>query len=261
MNLTEIQNISKAFSTLKPFSKRPDICTAICLATAQSICWGKKGVTLVELGVFKGAGLKFITQIVEYITKKIKMEYRVYGFDSFEGLQDFEGYKDHHEIWEPNQYKYVAYDKMVEKFNGRAVIIKGNVQDTVKEFLVDHMDMDYPIGFISLDLDLYSATKAGLKIMEDADPNKYIPTVLMVVDDQDYLVTYNDWCGEGAAIREFNESNELRKIQNRREIYQRLRCIHVLDHDLRTGKVKAKLPLTIGFHKFINFDERAIVIV
>lgn len=256
MSLTKIQKISKE---LNKTSARPDICSAICLATAQSICWGKKGVSLVELGVFRGAGLDRIMRIVEYITKEIKMEYRVYGFDSFEGLQNFEGYKDHHEIWKPGQYKHTAYDKMVKKFKDRAILIKGNVQDTVKEFLVDHLDTDYPLGFISLDLDLYSATKAGLKIMEDADPNKYTPTVLMIVDDQDYLVTYNDWCGEGLAIREFNRSNELRKIQPRREIYQRLRCIHVLDHDLRAGKVKPKMPLTIGFNKFIDTPERSMV--
>ncbi len=259
MNLTKIQDVSKKLSTIKPFSSRPDICSAICLATAQSICWGKKGVTLVELGVFKGDGLRFITQVVEHITKRIEMKYRVYGFDSFEGLQDFEGYKDHHEIWHPGQYKYTDYDKMAKQFGDKATLIKGDVTNTIQEFLVDHIDMDYPLGFISLDIDLYSSAKAALKIMEDADPNKYIPTVLMIVDDQDYLVTYNDWCGEGLAIREFNESNEFRKIQSRREIYQRLRCIHVLDHDLRTGKVKPKIPLTVGFHKFIKFNERAVI--
>ena len=47
-----------------------------------------------------------------------------------------------------------------------------------------------------MDLDLYSSSKSGLKILEDVDPNKYIPTVFMIVDDQDYLITYNDWCGE-----------------------------------------------------------------
>lgn len=258
--LAKLAEISKDFSEKEPFSTRPDIFSAICLATAQSICWGKVGVSLVELGVWKGDGLSFIVRIAEHLTKRIGMNYKVYGFDSFEGLPNFGGYEDHHEIWKSGQYGAAhVYNKMIKIFKNKAVLVKGDVRDTVEDFLVNQLDINYPIGFISLDLDMYSSSKAGLKILEDVNPNKYIPTVLMIVDDQDYLITYNDWCGEGLAIREFNESNEFRKIQNRKEIYQRLRCVHILDHDLRSGKEKAKIPLAINIRKFIKFSERAML--
>ena len=139
------------------------------------------------------------------------------------------------------------------------MLIKGDVKDTVPKFLEKTLDMNYPIGFISLDLDLYSSSKSGLKILEDINPNKYFPTVLVVVDDQDFLLTYNDWCGEGLAIREFNDSNDFRKIQNRKEFYQRLRFAHILDHNLRTGKEEPKYPMEIKLKKFIKFNERAMI--
>ena len=103
-NMTAIQNICKEMSTSKQFSKRADICAAICLASAQSICWGKPGISLIELGVYKGDSLNIITDIAEHITKTVDISYKIYGFDSFEGLQNFGGYEDHHEIWEQNKF-------------------------------------------------------------------------------------------------------------------------------------------------------------
>lgn len=250
----------KKMSNEKPFSTRPDICTAICLATAQSICWGKEGVTLIELGVHRGSGLNFIVEVAKYLTNSTGVKYHIYGFDSFEGLPKLEGFEDHNEIWREGQYKsIITYDEMVEQFEDRAILVKGDVKDTVKEFLEEKLDVEYPIGFISLDLDLYSSSKSGLRILEDKNPNKYVPAVSMIVDDQDYLITYNDWCGEALAIREFNKHNKFRKIQDRREIYQRLRFVHILDHDLRTGKEKPKNPLKINFRSFVEFNERAMI--
>lgn len=265
MNLEEtlkkVYRISREFGEKLPFSKRPDICVAICLATAQSICWGKKGVSLIELGVYKGVGLHFIIKVAEYLANNTGMKYNIYGFDSFEGLPELGGFEDHNEIWKKGQYKPDnTYDEMVEEFKGKAVLVKGDVKSTVKRFLLEQLDTNYPIGFISLDLDLYSSSKSGLKILEDANSDKYIPTVIMIVDDQDYLVTYNDWCGEGLAIREFNIVNKFRKIQNRKEIYQRLRCVHILDHCLRTGKEKGRKLLKLNFKRFIKFNERALKI-
>jgi hypothetical protein len=258
-----IQSIcKKEFSVKKPFSYRHDICTAICLATAQSLCWGKEGVSLVELGVFEGAGLNFIVEVVNYLRRMCPgLVYHIYGFDSFIGLPTLVGHEDHNEIWKPYEYKSrIPYKKLAKKFKNKATLIKGDVNDTVEEFLANQLDMNYPIGFISLDLDLYSSSKVALKILEDVNPNKYLPTVPIIVDDQDYLITYNDWCGVVLAIKEFNELNKFRKIQSRKEIYQRLRCAHILDHDLRTGKKSPKMKFKIDISKFVRFNERALKI-
>ncbi len=260
MNLGDLKKISKEFGDKKQFLKRPDIFVSICLATAQAICWGKEGISLIELGVRHGSGLSFIVKIAEHLTDKIGMKYHIYGFDTFGGMPDLVGSEDHHEIWSKGQFKPKhTYDEMVELFKGKATLIKGDVKDTVGKFLVDQLDINYPIGFISLDLDLYSSTRSGLKVLEDVNYNKYIPAVTMIADNQDYLITYNDWCGEGLAIKEFNEDNKFRKIQAKREIYEMFRCAHILDHGLRTGKEDAKQPFEIDIRKFIEFTERAMV--
>lgn len=271
--LAKVCEISKNIIKSKPFSSRPDICVSICLATAQSICWGKEGTSLIELGVRDGKGLSFIIKVCKYLTNRIGTKYNIYGFDTFEGMPKLEGFEDHNEIWEEGQYKpIISYEKMVENFRDKvtadgtnttiisagAILIKGDVKDTVTNFL-DNLDIEYPIGFISLDLDLYSSTKSGLKILEDVNSNKYVPTVLMIVDDQDFLLTYNDWCGEALAIREFNDSNKMRKIQNRKEIYQRMRFVHILDHGLRTGEEKPEYSFEIKLKRFIKFTERAMI--
>ena len=257
--LNIVERISKDLCKIKPFSLRPDICTSICLATAESICWGKTGVTLIEFGVNNGGGLSFIVKVCDYLKEKIDIKYNIYGFDTFEGLPKLEGFEDHNEIWSEGQYKCnSSYKDMVKHFKGKSILIKGDVKDTISEVL-NKLDMEYPIGFISLDLDLYSSSKSALKILNDPNSNKYYPTVLMVVDDQDFLLTYNDWCGEGLAIKEFNDLNKLRKIQNRKEFYQRLRFIHILDHSLRIGKEKPKYPFEIKLKRFIDFNERAMI--
>lgn len=258
--LIKLRELCKNISNIKPFSSRADIFTAICLATAQSISWGKEGTSLIELGVRNGTGLSFIIKVCKFLTDRIETKYNIYGFDTFDGMPKLEdGYKDHKEIWKEGQYKPdISYEEITKNFKEKATLIKGNVKDTISEFL-DNLDIEYPIGFISLDLDLYSSTKSGLKILTDTNPNKYCPTVLMIVDDQDFLLTYNDWCGEGLAINEFNENNKLRKIQNRKEFYQRMRFGHVLDHVLRTGEEQSDYSCALKLKKYINFTERAMI--
>ncbi len=268
MRVTDnIQNICKKMVKDSKFSKRPDICTAICLATAQSICLGKEGISLVELGVHNGAGLEFIIKVVDYITdppkkikiKKIDMKYRIYGFDTFSGLPPLKGFKDHPEVWSEGQFSSeYTYDEMVTTFSGRAELIKGDVEDTVGEFLVNRLDTDYSLGFISLDLDLYSSTVSGLKILEDKDTTKYIPAITLIVDDKDFLVTYNPWQGEAAAINEFNAEHNDRKIHYRKEIYQRLGFINLLNYDYGPNG-KPKHSFEIELNKFIDMKERAMV--
>jgi len=216
MNLKDIENVCKKFRNEKPFSNRPDIFSAICLASAQAICWGKEGLSLIELGVYNGTGLQFIFNVAKCLTENIGMKYNIYGFDSFEGIPDLKGFEDHNELWKKGQYKCKhTYEKMVKNFKNKATLIKGDVENTITPFLDEILDINFPNGFISLDLDLYTSSRSGLKILEDTNSNKYIPTVTMIVDDQDYLITYNNWCGEGKAIKEFNNENKYRKIQNR----------------------------------------------
>ena len=96
------------------------------------------------------------------------------------------------------------------------------------------------MGFAAVDVDYYSSAKDALKLLTDANPEKYLPLTLLYLDD----ITdefQNQWCGELLAIEEFNNSHQWRKIERdrflkSRRIFKNARwldqifLLHVLDH-------------------------------
>jgi hypothetical protein len=81
------------------------------------------------------------------------------------------------------------------------------VKETVPSFIGSN---PAPIAFVSFDLDLYSSTRDALTLFR-ADYRHYLPRVVSYFDDI-FGYTFNDFCGERLAIREFNEYNDNRKI-------------------------------------------------
>ena len=63
----------------------------------------------------------------------------------------------------------------------------------------------------------------------------------MYVDDVHVLLTYNEFCGEALAMREFNAENEQRKLERKpvrvtrkpKYWHRHIYCLHVLDHPAR----------------------------
>ena len=94
-------------------------------------------------------------------------------------------------------------------------------------------------------MDYYTSTPPCLSIFKGDDPEIYVPAVPMHVNDIEVNFTYNSWCGEALAIREFNDEMELRKIERAPDLYQvsRLHACHILDHPIRTGAKKPKTQL------------------
>ena len=73
-----------------------------------------------------------------------------------------------------------------------------------------------------------------------------MPATPLYFDDIEVFLPINDWVGEDLAIREFNESHELRKIQCHPHFrIPRFFALHVLDHPIRNGSVRPRLPLRI----------------
>ena len=76
-------------------------------------------------------------------------------------------------------------------------------------------------------------------------PESYLPQVVVYVDDLEFM-SHNSWCGEMAAIHEFNEQEEFRKIEKHAflrgfRIFKNARWIdhmyqaHILDHPIRNA--------------------------
>ena len=143
------------------------------------------------------------------IEKETGIDLRIVGFDTGQGLPSVHGYKDHPELWRPGDFATEDREALMQKLGGRAEIIWGDIADTIGPF-TDSINDAAPLGFISVDLDIYSATTAALQCLTGR-PENYNPGISMYFDDVNSLFA-NEWAGELAAIAEFNENHELRKI-------------------------------------------------
>jgi hypothetical protein len=209
----------------------------------QAVHCGYEKIAAVELGVAGGNGLLELCKAAAYFRNEFAMDIQVYGFDNATGLPPPVDYRDHPELWSQGNYKMPNPNVLREQLPDFAHLIIGDVSETIPEF--EERSFGYRLGFVSVDLDYYSSTIAALKILEN-HPTSYVPAVPVYFDDVEGAITYNPWCGEEGAAKEFNEKHELRKIHFRPN-YRILNfsVCHILDHPMRTGKVLPRFPLDI----------------
>ena len=222
-------------------------------AADLAIIENKRIVTVIEFGVAAGAGLSNLQNIAKKITKDTGVSFDIYGFDSGEGMPPPKSYKDHPDCYQEGDFP-MDFDKLQNSLDSNTHLIIGNIEETLPNFLKQNFD-DCPIAFISIDFDYYSSTVQALKILQ-MKSDQYLPRVIVYLDDLEYDA-HNSWCGELAAVNEFTESNDFRKIERHTflksyRIFQRARWIdhifiaHILDHPTNTNlnPTKAKTILT-----------------
>ncbi len=203
---------------------------------------GLRQVTAVEFGVATGRGLLAMVEAAGHVQRETGVEIRVVGFDSAAGLPPPTDHRDHPELWSEGDFPMVNYEELRARLARRAELVLGDIAQTVGPFR-DSLRPNAPLGFVSLDVDLYSSTVSALRVFEAADPTLYLPAVSVYLDDVT-MFTANRWCGELAAVEEFNAAHELRKFDLDRTLpgrrpwphlnwYTRMRVLHVLDHPRR----------------------------
>ena len=213
-------------------------------AVRQSIHCGFPRMTAVELGVFTGVGLLELCQSAKFFMDELGVEIAVYGFDNAVGLPRLEGYMDHPELWHTNAFKMPDPAELRAKLPPFAKLVIGDVGETIPAFENDVRDA--PLGFISFDVDLYSSTKRALPIL-NFSPESYLPGVALLFDDSNTVLTHSEWCGEAAAVREFNETSTLRKIDRKPSFAIRNFAVcQVFDHPIRQGVTKSRWGLSLG---------------
>jgi hypothetical protein len=210
-------------------------------AADDALASGYKCVTIIEFGVANGVGLLNICALAQKITRLTGVSFNIFGFDNVSGMPPLRDYRDHPELYQPGWYPMEAPEQLRAKLPANAKLILGDITDTVPQFL-SASPADSPIGFISIDVDYYwSATQALQSLV--GPPDIYLPRVTMYFDDVS-SVAHNRWCGELAAIDDFNNANALRKIalfnflresrpfKNAKWLGQ-MYTLHVLDHPAR----------------------------
>jgi hypothetical protein len=233
---------------------RPNYAYGMLRAADLARFLGKKAVTVCEFGVATGNGLMNMVEIAELVQAETGVEVRVVGLDTGEGLPPIADYRDHPELWSAGDFAMTNKDDLRKRVDGRAELIFGDIKDTVDGF-VDSLDEAAPLGFVSIDVDIYSGSKSALRALKGR-PELYTPAVSMYCDDVRFFFA-NRWCGELLAIAEFNEENSVRKIDEDRSLgdrpcrsepwYRSMFVCHVLDHETRC-KPRSREGLSIQDH-------------
>lgn len=167
-------------------------------------------ISILELGVAGGNGLLAMEQHAADVEAMTDIGIDVYGFDTGEGLYAPQDHRDLPYLFAEGNY---AID--VEALRARltrAELVLGDASATLPRLLADGIA---PIGAISFDMDLYSATRSVLDVLgSDVDERRFLPRVRTYFDDvlgkgeQDY----NEYTGELLAIEEFNQECEQTKV-------------------------------------------------
>lgn len=129
---------------------------------------------IVEIGVYRGASLLTWGKLVD-IVAPLDRQKRVYGFDSFEGLQDFDekdgpmdpvcsktegGWSARSAEEEVDELVSIANaDGLIP--SGKINLVKGNIFETLPKFM--EAVPGFRISLLHMDVDLYKPTKFALE--------------------------------------------------------------------------------------------------
>jgi hypothetical protein len=175
------------------------------LARAQ----GLRRVTVAELGVGAGTGLLNLCELATRIERATGVQFQLVGFDTGSGLPPPTDYRDHPELYATGDYP-MDHHALAAALPPNARLILGDLSETMDDF-VARMTPDAPVGFVTLDVDFYSSSVHALKVFT-GPPECYFPYVHVYVDDV-ALPTHTRYAGELLAISEFNDANDLRKLE------------------------------------------------
>ena len=234
---------------------RPNYAYGMLRAADLARFVGVNEVTVCEFGVATGNGLMAMVSLAERLQPETGVQFRIVGFDTGAGLPQIGGFEDHPELWSAGDFSMENKETLIKELSGRAELIFGDIKDTVPGFL-SSLSKRAPLGFVSVDVDIYSASRSALGCLL-GPAECYVPAVSMYFDDVSFFFA-NRWCGELRAIDEFNEQNQMRKIDHDRSKrfrtsngsetwYGSMYVAHILDHECRSRPVQRK-PLDLQEH-------------
>lgn len=205
--------VSVSTRALWDISARPNYLSGVLLAARQARDEGIPAISVIEFGVAGGNGLVAMQNEAEAVERETGVQIKVFGFDNGpDGLPEFIGdHRDHPDAWHPGDYP-MDEAKLRARLAPRTTLILGNVRDTVPAFVRDANAP--PVGFISVDVDLYSSTMQALQILT-LPGRKLLMRTFIYFDDVELPISHR-FAGELLAIDEFNAENSTIKIDQLR---------------------------------------------
>lgn len=238
----------------------PHYAYGIYEAARRARAQGLKGITVIEFGVANGRGLMAMAIYARKIQQVLQINICIVGFDSGEGMPAPVDYRDHPELYTEGDFPMIYRDKLLKSLPSNTTLYFQNLIEKP----LNKDQFQYPIGFISIDVDYYSSTVSMLNSLAALPADKLLPNTLIYLDDI-MQENHNPYQGELLAIDEFNNRQDLRKIysfaQNLRphrilkdaawinQIFQ----LHVLDHAKRQSPYRKKEePVSVLGNKYLN---------
>ena len=184
---------------------RPNYTWGVLQAAYLARELGFNATSVLEFGVAGGNGLIALEKAAVDVEKQFGVAVEVYGFDTGIGLPKPTDYRDLPDLYEESTYP-MDQDKLRSRLRHAKLII-GLIKETLSSFL---QAGPAPVGFVSIDVDLYTSTMDALKLFE-ANPRVLLPRIHCYLDDM-LGFTFSDFTGERLAINEFNQCHPQRKI-------------------------------------------------
>ena len=188
-------------------SPRPHYLMGLLFAARRAAAESVPAICAIEFGVAGGKGLLALQAEAEAVERATGVAITVYGFDAGpDGMPSTCGdYRDHPDIWKPGDYPMDVAELRAE-LAPRTTLILGDIRETIRSFRNDFNPS--PIGFMAIDVDLYSSSAAALSAL---DLCPIVRHVVIYCDDIDFDLCHR-WAGERLAIDEFNEKHTDLKI-------------------------------------------------
>jgi hypothetical protein len=162
-------------------------------------------IAALEFGVAGGNGLLAMERAAATVTELSGTEVEIYGFDTGSGMPEPTDPRDAPFLIEPSYFDMDEAALRARLTSAQLVI--GPVGETVPQWsLGEHA----PVGFIAFDLDYYSSTVQAFGVLE-GEVDKMLPRVPCYFDDT-FGYGWTEFMGVHAAIAEFNESHDNRKL-------------------------------------------------
>jgi hypothetical protein len=168
---------------------------------------GAKGFTAIEFGVAGGNGLVELSKYAAVLSRKTGLEIRVVGFDTGVGLPRSRDRRDAPWVWNAGDFPGDVEGLRAALPAGVELVV-GRIEETFPCWIERAA---LPLGFISVDVDLYSGAAAICNTMGAADISRLLPFVSFYFDDLLHCLVPR-CTGEFEALSEFNHSHQDRKF-------------------------------------------------
>ncbi len=172
--------------------------------------WNYNPFNYYEFGTGEGGSLKYFLRSLKKISKYYKIDikkFNVFLFDSFEGLPEYDDFKDKNPAWKKNQFKGTIdqikgiIENTLPEIISNVTFIKGYYENTLTPELRVSMN-SYPPSIVNIDVDYYKSAKT---VLEWIYPLCQEGTIFYFDDIYEYLGNLSK--GEYKAIEEFNENH------------------------------------------------------